>query len=189
MPCSGNSTQLCGGSNRLTVYQAPHPPAIATTCIETSTDSDFGLTAVFHDSSPAVALRVLDISVDTVIVTSCATCPTRYASLDLYRGELHALQADAASLPTVAPPPVAGEALTLSYAAHGQTSTSYCTTAGATDDAPLVAVAGQNDLWALCPNSTASGRPDIVWAPRAGHAHYTVTECKSVKLVVDYCAE
>ncbi|KAJ7112891.1 hypothetical protein C8R44DRAFT_930364 [Mycena epipterygia] len=182
MPCSGNSAQLCGSGNPSHHIPKPRPnrpPARSRdNVIETSTETDFGLAAVFRDGSPTVLLRVLDISVDTVIVTSCAICPTRYASLD--HGHLHALQADVAllGLQTVAPPAA------LSYAAHGETATSYCGR-----DGRRAAAGGGGVRQPLCPNGTAGGRPDVVWAPRADHAHYIVTDCRSVNLVIDYCAE
>ncbi|KAJ7652259.1 WSC domain-containing protein [Mycena rosella] len=172
MPCSGNRTQICGGGNRLT----------------TSTSSDFTLQAVFRDGAPPVALSVLDVSVHTAILSNCTTCAPPYDSLDLINGVFHTVQRKVGAVPGVSPAPTAGEALTLTYAAHVETFSGSCTMASPAGSA-LLAAHARHDLWSLCPNTTADGRNDIVWAPRTGHPHYALRDCKPVDLVVEYCEE
>ncbi|KAG5644875.1 hypothetical protein DXG03_007516 [Asterophora parasitica] len=46
----------------------------------------------------------------------------------------------------------------------------------------LLAGAGYPDRWALCSNSTASGRRDVVYYPQAGHPHYVLADCDEVYL-------
>jgi hypothetical protein len=46
---------------------------------------------------------------------------------------------------------------------------------------PLVVAAnGHSDLWALCPNTTAGYRSDLVYSPVANPPHYTLSNCQSV---------
>ncbi|KIY48088.1 hypothetical protein FISHEDRAFT_59216 [Fistulina hepatica ATCC 64428] len=41
------------------------------------------------------------------------------------------------------------------------------------------------DLWSLCPNTTASGRLDVVYEPLANNTHYTLADCASVMLQLE----
>ncbi|KAJ6553454.1 hypothetical protein DFH09DRAFT_1495769 [Mycena vulgaris] len=45
-------------------------------------------------------------------------------------------------------------------------------------------VNGRNDLFALCPNSTNAGRPDVVFDPIANHLHYLLANCNSVYIIL-----
>ncbi|KAJ7126405.1 hypothetical protein C8R43DRAFT_705862 [Mycena crocata] len=47
-----------------------------------------------------------------------------------------------------------------------------------------LAVNGRNDLFALCPNSTAGGREDVVFKPAPNHPHYTAANCRSVYITL-----
>ncbi|TFK98906.1 hypothetical protein BDV98DRAFT_571934 [Pterulicium gracile] len=56
----------------------------------------------------------------------------------------------------------------------------YClVTTGATSQ---LAVSGQTDQWALCSNSTAGGRLDVVYSPTSNHPHYNIATCNSVSI-------
>jgi len=46
----------------------------------------------------------------------------------------------------------------------------------------VLGVNGRSDLWSFCPNSTAGGRMDVVWAAKANHAHYVESKCVKVDL-------
>ncbi|TFK99568.1 hypothetical protein BDV98DRAFT_606078 [Pterulicium gracile] len=48
----------------------------------------------------------------------------------------------------------------------------------------LLAAHTHSDKWALCANSTAGGRVDIVYDPVPGHAHYTAAGCVGVTIEV-----
>lgn len=37
---------------------------------------------------------------------------------------------------------------------------------------PILAANSHSELWSLCPNSTANGRVNVVYAAKANHAHY-----------------
>ncbi|KAJ7098785.1 hypothetical protein B0H15DRAFT_945295 [Mycena belliarum] len=43
-------------------------------------------------------------------------------------------------------------------------------------------VNGHNDQFALCANSSAAGRVDVVFSPVANHPHYTLADCDPVYL-------
>ncbi|EAU89154.1 hypothetical protein CC1G_08561 [Coprinopsis cinerea okayama7 len=49
---------------------------------------------------------------------------------------------------------------------------------------PLLSVNGDTDSWALCPNNTASGRPDVVYSPVSGHPHYDQAQCTDVYIEI-----
>ncbi|KAF9457690.1 hypothetical protein BDZ94DRAFT_1272633 [Collybia nuda] len=46
----------------------------------------------------------------------------------------------------------------------------------------LLGANNHRDLWSLCPNSTANGRVDIVYAAKSNHAHYLKSSCREVYL-------
>jgi hypothetical protein len=63
----------------------------------------------------------------------------------------------------------------------------YCTMANPVsgpNGPQALALSGRSDLWALCPNSTASGRVDVVYSPVANHPHYTLASCQSVYITL-----
>jgi hypothetical protein len=69
MACTGDSTQTCGGGNRLTVFQVPSSaPDVGTTCVETDTKYSFNLKAVRTNGSDSL-LVVVHAEKDVYIVT------------------------------------------------------------------------------------------------------------------------
>ncbi|KAJ7044772.1 hypothetical protein C8F04DRAFT_941764, partial [Mycena alexandri] len=63
----------------------------------------------------------------------------------------------------------------------------YCTMANPVlgpSGPPALAVSGRSDLWALCPNSTAAGRLDVVFNPVPNHPHYTQASCNAVYITL-----
>lgn len=47
---------------------------------------------------------------------------------------------------------------------------------------------GDADAFALCTNTSANARVDLVYAPRANHAHYSLEECKAVDVkIISLC--
>ncbi|KAJ8502512.1 hypothetical protein ONZ45_g11694 [Pleurotus djamor] len=61
--------------------------------------------------------------------------------------------------------------------------TGFCSSANPAGGPNLLTVQGQN-LWSLCPNNTAGGRNDLIWAPVANHAHYSLAACKEVDVQI-----
>ncbi|KAF7302017.1 hypothetical protein MIND_00768100 [Mycena indigotica] len=48
----------------------------------------------------------------------------------------------------------------------------------------VLGVNGRSDQWALCANSSASGRMDLVFSPLPTHPHYNQSSCQSVYLTL-----
>jgi hypothetical protein len=70
MACTGDSTQTCGGGNRLTVFQVPSSaPDVGTTCVETDTKYSFNLKAVYFNNGSESSLIVVHAEKDVYIVT------------------------------------------------------------------------------------------------------------------------
>lgn len=74
MACAGDSTQICGGGNHISVFHDTPPVAnrsapVTTTCVEKSTKSNFTLRAEFRDGSPPVYLLVTHITSSTAVIT------------------------------------------------------------------------------------------------------------------------
>jgi hypothetical protein len=63
----------------------------------------------------------------------------------------------------------------------------YCTMANplVPDGPQVLALSGRSDLWALCPNSTANGRLDVVYAPIANHPHYAKSSCSAIYVTIN----
>ena len=47
---------------------------------------------------------------------------------------------------------------------------------------PALSVSGHSDKWALCTNTTAGGRVDVVFSPIATSPHYSLSGCQNVVL-------
>ncbi|KAJ7797312.1 hypothetical protein B0H14DRAFT_59419 [Mycena olivaceomarginata] len=62
----------------------------------------------------------------------------------------------------------------------------YCTMANplVPDGPQVLALSGRSDLWALCPNSTAGGRVDVVYSPIDNHPHYNRSNCSAVNITI-----
>ncbi|KAJ7157948.1 hypothetical protein C8R43DRAFT_882960 [Mycena crocata] len=66
--CSGDFAQICGGPDRLTVFQNM-PASNTMACYETSTSNDFVIEAIYRNGEPPVSLSVVKTSVDTAVLT------------------------------------------------------------------------------------------------------------------------
>ncbi|KAJ7468378.1 hypothetical protein B0H11DRAFT_2305360 [Mycena galericulata] len=128
MACTGDSSQNCGGGNRLSVFHDSSTGPVTTTCVDRTTEEDFTLQVVFHDGSPPVYLLATRDITSRTVITSCTNCSTPYISYSLYKGEFYAIQADSDADPGVAvsPPLTPGEFFTLSTIGR-ETSTGHCT--------------------------------------------------------------
>ncbi|KAF7334401.1 Copper radical oxidase [Mycena venus] len=203
MVCTGDDSQICGGPSRLTVFQDRPPSAdsgnhtsnnteAATTCVQTSTDYDFTLKAVYKADDSETLLSVVNIDQNVSILTDCSTCKTPFVSQKLVHGQLQALHAEHSSGAAVSTPVEKGETVVFKHAEQ-KTYTEYCTVHGPEDpdseEATLLAVNGAVGQWHLCPNSKVDGRQVVVWDPIQGHKDYEYTECKGVILVMEYCED
>ncbi|KAJ7159926.1 WSC domain-containing protein [Mycena crocata] len=200
LPCAGDASQVCGGYDRLTVFQdtppapptnstqntLPAPNVTVTTCYETSTKSDFNIIAVYKDGSPPVWLSVVTTGRTDAVLTSCDKCPTPFISQDIHHGQFRALQQSTGNT-SVAAAPTTGEPLKLTYTSesrHEEAFSNFCTMT--TGNATVLAVDTQDALWALCPIAAAGGRSDVVSNPTSSHGDYALKDCRFVDLVLAY---
>jgi len=58
----------------------------------------------------------------------------------------------------------------------------YCSSRYASYAPQYLVGNGRTDLWSLCPNTTAHGRVDIVYAPIANHPNYVLSTCRAVSI-------
>ncbi|KAJ7320923.1 WSC domain-containing protein [Mycena albidolilacea] len=190
MACTGDSTQTCGGGNRLTVFQVPFsPPDVGTTCVETDTKYSFNLKAVYFSNGSESSLIVVHSEKDVYIVTDCSDCPTPYFSHFLFHGELHAEHAENISATAVSSSVNKGDMVEFKHESQ-ETQTKYCMVNNP-DDANTIflAVNGLYKQWAMCSNTKAGGRFDLVWAPIKEHKDYSYNTCRSVILVAEKCGD
>ncbi|KAJ6491059.1 WSC domain-containing protein [Mycena sanguinolenta] len=190
MTCSGNSAETCGGPDRLQVYldTSAAPPQTGV-CVVTNSE-DFSPIAV-SKSTPATQTRLnlIDAGVGGThaFLLTADICPTCKVEGEVQLGALLVLSSlypDAAFVEffnaTTGDSPIGRELFT------PQTNV-YCAQISPVTGriGPLVVAAnGHADLWALCPNTTAGLRSDLVYSPVANHPHYTLSNCQSVWLTM-----
>jgi hypothetical protein len=57
------------------------------------------------------------------------------------------------------------------------------------DNTIFLAVNGLRNQWAMCSNTKAAGRFELVWAPIKGHKDYSYDTCQSIILVAEKCED
>ncbi|KAJ7362602.1 WSC domain-containing protein [Mycena albidolilacea] len=190
MTCSGNSAETCGGPDRLQVYlDSSAAPPQTNVCVVTNSE-DFSPIAVTK-STPATQTRLnlVDVGVSGThaFLLTADTCPSCKVEGDVQLGALLVLSSlypDAAFVEffnaTTGDSPIGRELFT------PQTDV-YCAQISPVTGriGPLVVAAnGHSDLWALCPNTTAGLRSDLVYSPVGNHPHYTLNSCQPVWLTM-----
>ncbi|KAJ7908673.1 WSC domain-containing protein [Mycena leptocephala] len=186
MACSGNSAETCGGPNRLQVYlDTSAAPPDTSVCV-LSNSEDFSPVAVTKSTpSTQTRLNLIDVGVagTTAYLLTADTCPSCKVEGEVQNGDLYVLSAlypSAAFVEffsaTTGESPVGRELFSVQ-------NTVFCAQISPVTGriGPLVVAAnGHSDLWALCPNTTAESRSDLVYSPVANHPHYTLSNCQSV---------
>ncbi|KAJ7682279.1 WSC domain-containing protein [Mycena polygramma] len=190
MACSGNSAETCGGPDRLQVYlDTSAAPPDTSACAITSGE-DFSPVAVTK-STPATQTRLnlIDVGVGGThaFLLTADTCPSCRVEGVVQNGDLFVLSSlypDATFVEffnaTTGNSPVARENFSIE-------NNVFCAQISPVTGriGPLVVAAnGHSDLWALCPNSTAGLRSDLVYSPVANHPHYALSSCQSVWLTM-----
>jgi hypothetical protein len=193
MPCAGNSLELCGGSLLLTLYQdggaAPPNPQ---TCFPISTNIELQAIAKQGPLNPIqLSSQTLVLPSNGVAqVVSFSVCPHPCSPFQsqidwgFFGGGNFGtpfIGSDAKNLP-----PVVGESpLFVAFSASAG-YTGYCakpnpvSPSGPFIGFPVLSANGHTDLWALCTNTSAGGRVDVVYSPIANHPHYNLDECQDV---------
>ncbi|KAJ7309323.1 hypothetical protein DFH08DRAFT_486162 [Mycena albidolilacea] len=190
MACSGNSAQTCGGPDRLQVFGhlrstpgherlCPYRRGICSAVVVTK-------------STPATQTRLnlIDVTIGAGVesthafVLTADTCPSCEVKTDVELGEFEvvsSLYPDAESViffnATTGESPVDRQDFTF------REDSIFCEQISPATGriGPLVAAAnGRSDLWALCLNSTAGFRSDLVYSPVANHPHYNLSSCQPV---------
>ncbi|KAL0956983.1 hypothetical protein HGRIS_003084 [Hohenbuehelia grisea] len=183
MACAGDHREYCGAPDRLTIYRdsSSNTPSQPQTCEATSL-AGFLPRAVFKGAQkePTEIMLVEVIDSTWSILSACESCLSHFETYDLRDGSIA---------------PVCHEAVPVAFNANAGESPSflldgsssptfhgYCVMANSAGGPKLLGVDGHSDLWSLCPNSTADGRLDLVYAPKANHAHYTLDDCEAVDI-------
>ncbi|KAJ7448964.1 WSC domain-containing protein [Mycena latifolia] len=186
MACSGNSAETCGGPGRLQIYlDTSAAPPDTSVCV-LSSGEDFS-PIVVTKSTPATQTRLnlIDVGVGGThaFLLTADTCPSCKVEAIVQNGDLFvfsSLYPDASFVEffnaDTGDSPFAREFFSLE-------NNVFCVQISPVTGriGPLVVAAnGHSDLWALCPNTTAGLRSDLVYSPVSNHPHYTLSDCQSV---------
>jgi len=194
MPCAGNNMELCGGSLSLALYQdGDATPLDPQTCFPQDFITNIELQAIAKQGpqNPVqISSQTIVLPTDGVAqVVSFSVCPHPcspfHSQIDWGFG------GGTFGLPFIgehseALPPVVGESLRFVSFSSGAGYTGYCakpnpvSPSGPFIGFPILSANGHTDLWALCTNTTAGGRVDVVYSPIANHPNYDLAECQDV---------
>ncbi|PPQ69508.1 hypothetical protein CVT24_001462 [Panaeolus cyanescens] len=197
MACPGDSTEVCGAGNRMTLYQnsAATPPDPAQCITWRGTWWNGYLRAVRRDGtgSPTPLWTfytnpIIDAINYNIITGPCpdGKCVYGYNTWTWQNNALIGPWDTAAIKPNVGD----SQAFVGAYPNTPKPYAGYClkpnpiSPQGPFIGYPVLSVDGFADKWAFCPNSTADGRLDIVYSPIANHAHYNKDACVSVNIEV-----
>ncbi|KAI0040111.1 WSC-domain-containing protein [Auriscalpium vulgare] len=185
MVCTGTPipNEFCGGRDRLTVFRK--------NICDGMDVSNFFLVAVVgptmyekkRSGGPLTYNLVLDTEDDSNFVLTTAACGSGAGIEFTLNLVLTTEGQPSPSLGSLAVP--LGESPV--FAQDRAFAAIYCETYPVNTVHPLLAVNGHADQWAVCPNSTADGRLDVVFAPIANHPHYSLSECADIfiEIVMD----
>ncbi|KAF8803337.1 WSC-domain-containing protein [Phlegmacium glaucopus] len=201
--CSGDPTEFCGssGSNngeghtQITIYEdTSAPPVNLQTCLKSKIVGDVVLRPVLQQNGSPVAnaLMLSDVSDPTfppgfTILSACnsGAC-LDHMNLGLVTPGVLNGQFSDSFLVNV------GDSPTMISAGSGATFfNGYCwmpnpiNPIGPLFQPLLLGINSRADLWAICPNVTASGRLDLVFSPIDGHPHYLKSDCEAIFIETD----
>ncbi|KAJ7498562.1 hypothetical protein FB451DRAFT_1384371 [Mycena latifolia] len=175
---------VCGGPSKLSVYE----DRADETCLSTTLATNFNLQAVYFTppTTGPVSVPLHVVIVNTVTLVSWSILSTAsdvFTSEVLTNGGILPMSISQPNFRTTSLAVVTGDSPTFVTTQFPPTAfPAYCIMANpvlATGPQTL-GVNGRNDQFALCPNSTANGRIDVVFNPIANHPHYVEANCKSV---------
>ncbi|KAF7352419.1 hypothetical protein MVEN_01206400 [Mycena venus] len=182
--CAANTTEFCGGPSKLTVYEDP----TGQICSSMTHSANFNLAAVFvtpPTTGPAsVPLHVNMIQTVTLVSWSILTTANGiFTSEVLTNGGLLPMAASQPQFRTSSLAVKPGDSPIFVTTQFPPTAVGpYCTMLNpmVATGPQVLALSGRSDLWALCPNSTAGGRVDVVYSPIDNHPHYTKASCQAL---------
>ncbi|KAJ6475664.1 hypothetical protein DFH09DRAFT_1217293 [Mycena vulgaris] len=181
------------------IFVAPHVGALQTShstgniCLSTTRATDFNLQAVYFTPPTTGPVSVpLHVSiVNTVPRESWSILTTAngdFTSEVLTNGGLLPMSTSSPQFRTTSLAVAHGDSPTFVTIQNPQTAPpSYCIMPNpvlGSIGAQALGLNGRNDLFALCPNSTAAGRVDVVFDPIANHPHYLLANCNSVYIIL-----
>ncbi|KAF8809245.1 WSC-domain-containing protein [Phlegmacium glaucopus] len=196
--CSGDHTEFCGssGSNngeghtQITIYEDTSvPPVNLQTCLTSQIVGTILLRPFFQNGSSINAL-LSDISDSTfppgfTILSACDTC-VEHMNLGFgIPGVLNGQRSNSFIVNVGDSPTLIGGIPNITF------FNGYCwmpnpiNPIGPLFQPLLLGVNSRADLWALCPNITASGRLDLVFSPIDGHPHYLKSDCEAIFIETD----
>ncbi|KAJ7129287.1 WSC domain-containing protein [Mycena epipterygia] len=189
--CAANTTEFCGGSSKLTVYE----DSVGEICLSTTRATSFNLQAVYFTpptTGPAsVPLHVIFVNTVTLVswsILSAGSGTFTFTSEVLTNGGILPMSSTQPNFRTTSLAVVPGDSPTFVTTQFPPTAfPAYCIMPNpvlGSEGAQSLAVNGRNDLFALCPNSTASGRLDVVFNPVPNHPHYVEASCNSVYITL-----
>ncbi|TFK25297.1 WSC-domain-containing protein [Coprinopsis marcescibilis] len=195
--CPGDEMEWCGAGNRLVVYEntAATPPSV-NNCIDWRHSFTFGNTRLQAIPKTGSGLPTNLFAIPTnpvtdpvfyrIISTCTGSCPwTDYFNMPIVDGLMTAYNARAMA-PNVGDSQAFRDTFPNTVPGHN----GYCgkpnpiSPLGGFAGFPVLSVNGDVDSWALCTNTTAGGRQDIVYSPIPNHAHYDNDLCEDVYIQI-----
>ncbi|KAF9044462.1 WSC domain-containing protein [Panaeolus papilionaceus] len=197
--CPGDSTELCGAGNRLTLYQnsVARPPDPNQCIAWRNSWWNGNLRAVRRDGtgSPTQLWTLYTNPLIDPISYNIISgpCPDGRCAYDehIWTINNNALTTSWDS-PAIKPNIGDSQAFIRTYPNTRQPYAGYCQKPNKFSPQapfigyPLLSVDGYTDKWAFCTNTTASNRLDIVYWPIANHPHYNKDTCVPVNIEVVY---
>lgn len=194
--CTADHSQFCGNSNRISVYTfTPAEEPSAPVC-DSASVSNFTLVAEFteptEDGPTSVNLKVIAVEMASnvvwTILTACANCCSEWPALSMQNSVVfpHSMVVGTQIMSSTRPRQGESPAFVASVPAFPGFQ-SFCSVADEVDpeaNPPRLAFGGVANQFALCTNTSANARLDLVYAPRANHPHYSLTECASVDVKI-----
>ncbi|TFK72688.1 WSC-domain-containing protein [Pluteus cervinus] len=204
MLCNGDHTELCGGPNRLNLYQFVGQQLNATDPCRPEQGKPFDVfirpkNVSYTDGTNFHQLVSYTSGPQTFyIISACVDgCNVNGQNFYVRNRQLYANGTDLNGLPFYAEslPLVMGETPMMVSTAPGNPPlyNEYCFSVQSETQLSSLGlfwtwleVQNSKEFWYTCPNNTADGRPDIVYAAYKNHPHYTFSECTPIYVQADY---
>ncbi|PPR08007.1 hypothetical protein CVT24_003758 [Panaeolus cyanescens] len=193
--CPGDSTELCGAGNRMVLYQnsAATPPS-SSSCINWRGNWWNNILEAVPKTGGGSATRLYAIPTnpftDPIYYTIISTCPAGCPYTDYYNFGLVDNVLNSYNSKPLVPNVGDSQSFIFQWPQTNPGYNGYCfkpnpnSPKGPFIGYPLLSASGNTDKWALCTNTTASNRLDIVYSPVANHAHYVKNNCVDVNIQV-----
>ncbi|KAJ3541508.1 hypothetical protein NMY22_g3862 [Coprinellus aureogranulatus] len=194
--CTADHSQFCGNANRISVYTftpAEEPPAPV---CDQATIGNFTLVAQFkepaEDGPTSVPLKVVAVEMASnvvwTILSACSNCCSEWPALSMQNSVIlpHSVVVGTQIMSSTRPRLGESPAFVASVPAFPGFQ-AFCSVADEVDpeaNPSRLSFGGDADAFALCTNTSANARVDLVYAPRANHAHYSLEECQAVDVQI-----